>query len=315
MERIVEALGVDWRELHYVFPVRMVESEHIAVGSSMIDFPVIVAQLKADISALEDNSDSADHAKRSQCKHWLRRMTGFKFVAVALSLLDFDKKCKIFSKAQQSDAALALEHPTNHEYHKSSLGAIAAGALGSHVSRNLPSLKCGKRAGMSLLGLGEEVAAARECAPIGPDHFGVGAIVMKEKSGRGWKHLVKWKGCPDAGNPHVAASGLQKTPKELVAACERGDSPKDQAAASRASKGARRAEFKEPEEAAGDLARLGGAEEDAAALEVEARVRRYSMAMAAATLDKFDVRLPVPEVLLHLRTIFDFRRMPWGDEY
>ena len=159
--------------------------------SFTIDVPVIVAQLKADISALENSSDSADHAKRSQCKHWLRRMTEFKFVAVALSLLDFDKKCKIFSKAQQSDAALALEYPTNYECHKTSLGAIAAGVLGSHVSRNLSSLKCGKYAGISLLGLGEEVAAARECAPIDPNHFEVEAIVMKEKSGRGWKYLEK----------------------------------------------------------------------------------------------------------------------------
>ena len=61
----------------------------------------------------------------------------------------------------------------------------------------------------SLLGLGEEVAAAREFAPIDPDHFEVEAIVMKEKSGRGWKYLVKWKGYTE--NSHVAASELQKT--------------------------------------------------------------------------------------------------------
>ena len=30
-------------------------------------------------------------------------------------------------------------------------------------------------------------------------------------------------------------------------------------------------------------------------------------------LETFDVRLPMPEVLLHLRKVFDFRRMPWGD--
>ena len=79
---------------------------------------------------------------------------------------------------------------------------------------------------------------------------------------------------------------------------------------------ARRAEFKEPEEAADDNARLEGAEEDVAALEAEARVRRYSMEMPVATLDTFDARLPVHEVymLLHLRIIFDFRRMPRGDD-
>merc|ERR1711935_956686 len=35
--------------------------------------------------------------------------------------------------------------------------------------------------------------------------------------------------------------------------------------------------------------------------------------MASAQLKTFDSRLPMPEVLLHLRTIFDFRRMPWSD--
>ena len=35
--------------------------------------------------------------------------------------------------------------------------------------------------------------------------------------------------------------------------------------------------------------------------------------MATAMLESFDVRLPMPEVLVHLRTVFDFRRMPLSD--
>ena len=93
-------------------------------------------------------------------------------------------------------------------------------------------------------------------------------------------------------------------------AYERGDSCEDQAAAARASRAARRADFKEPEEAADDLAKLEGEQKEAAATEIVDRVKRYSMAMAVAMLDTFDERLPVPEVLLHLRNIFDFRRMP-----
>ena len=40
------------------------------------------------------------------------------------------------------------------------------------------------------------------------------------------------------------------------------------------------------------------------------------MEMAVVTLDTLDARLPVHEVymLLHVRTIFDFRRMPCGDD-
>ena len=35
--------------------------------------------------------------------------------------------------------------------------------------------------------------------------------------------------------------------------------------------------------------------------------------MAGAILKKFDERLPMPQVLIHLREMFDFRRMPCGD--
>ena len=35
--------------------------------------------------------------------------------------------------------------------------------------------------------------------------------------------------------------------------------------------------------------------------------------MAAGMLKTFDQRLPMPEVLIHLREVYDFRRMPWHD--
>ena len=99
-----------------------------------------------------------------------------------LVLLDFDKKCKMFSKAQQADEALALDYPSNHERYKGSLELAASGSLGSHVKRNLASLKAGKYAGIALLGLDEEVSAARECEAIDPDLFSVEAIVQKQST-------------------------------------------------------------------------------------------------------------------------------------
>lgn len=125
--------------------------------------------------------------------------------------------------------------------------------------------------------------------------------------------MVKWKGYPDSENTQIAASELRKTSKLLVEAYERGDSATDQAAAARAARTARREAFKEPEEVANDIALLQGEEKEAAAAEIDARVRRYSQAMATAMLESFDVRLPMPEVLGHLRTVFDFRRMPLSD--
>ena len=173
-------------------------------------------------------------------------------------------------------------------------------------------MEAGKYAGIALLGLDEEVSAARECEGIDPDLFEVGAIVQKQKHGRSWRCVVKWEGFPDTENSAIAANELKKTAPLLVAAYERGDSATGQqaGAAGRANRAAARGAFKLPEEIANELAELEGEEKKAAEIEIVERVRRYSQAMAAATLETFDTRLPMPPVLLHLRKVFDFLRMP-----
>jgi len=314
MEMLAKDLGVEWHELHYIFPVRMVESEYIAVRAFMLDYQVLVTTLTTDANHLQSSSNLTDQATASKCKHWVRRMREFKFVAVSLCLLDLDKQAKIFSKAQQGDVALALEYPTNHERYKSALEAMSNGVLGSHVKRNLGSLKSGKYAGVPLLGLDEEVIVAKEntiCRD--PDLFELEAIVGKEKAGRGFRYCVRWLGYPDTENAWFSASQLKKTAPVLVQAYERGDSAADQQAAARAARLANRVAFKAPEEAVDSLAQLTEQQKEAAETAILKRVGRYSKAMADGMLRTFDDRLPMPAVLMHLRTMFDFRRMPWGD--
>ena len=100
------------------------------------------------------------------------------------------------------------------------------------------------------------------------------SITHKEKHGRGFRYLVKWKGYLDSENTYIAASELKKTAKELVAAYERGDSAEDQQAASRACRAANRDSFRAPVESANAIASLEGEAKEVAQAENEARVRR-----------------------------------------
>ena len=149
----------------------MIESEYIALNNFMIDYPVIIGYLAGEIKELEGSSNAAVQCKVIQMKHWSRRMREFKFVAVTLCLLDNDKRSKIFSKAAQNDNDLALDYPTSNAKFKESLEAAQSGTLGSHVKWNLASLKAGKYAGIKLLGMGEDVAAAQDVTAMDPDHY------------------------------------------------------------------------------------------------------------------------------------------------
>jgi len=62
---------------------------------------------------------------------------------------------------------------------ENSLKAAASGALGSHVIRNLASLKSGKYAGVTLRGMGVEMEEAPGHTAIDPDHFEIEAIAGK----------------------------------------------------------------------------------------------------------------------------------------
>ena len=108
MEMYAASIDVEWHQLHYLFEVRMIESEYIALNNFMIDYPVIIGYLAGEIKELEGSSNAAVQCKVIQMKHWSRRMREFKFVAVTLCLLDNDKRSKIFSKAAQNDNSTSM---------------------------------------------------------------------------------------------------------------------------------------------------------------------------------------------------------------
>ena len=134
--------------------------------------------------------------------------------------------------------------------------------------------------------------------------------MAKRPAGRGHQYMIKWLNYKDTENTWEAASSVRKTAQELVDAYERGDSPEAQQAAARDARAKNREEFKSStiEEVAEDV----DASELASA--VEGRLRKYMAAMTGKLLDGFESRLPVPSVMVALREIFDYRRMPLNDK-
>ena len=306
MEKLASEMGIEWKQLHYIFEIRFVESEYNSICNFMCDYAVIIAAFQAVVEKAKDDV-AMDVA---QVKHWLRRMLQFKFVAVCLVLLDSDKQFKIFSKATQSDAALVIDYPTINEKFLAALGRCSRGCLGSHTKRNLASLKSGKYAGVKLRGLSSEISVAELSEPDGihPDEFEVDAIVSKKKVGRGWSYFIKWKDYADSENSWVPKSRIEKTAKALVEAYERGDSVEAQQSASRAARAANRQAFADNEEEAEMDITV-----EAMASAIEARLEKYACVMTATLIDQFATKLPVPTIMTQLRMVFDFRRMPLND--
>ena len=157
----------------------------------MIGYPAIIRYLNGENTKLEGSSNTSVQCQVIQMKYLSRRMREFKFVAVTMALLDNDTLSKDFSKAAQNDNDLALDYPTFHAKFRQSLETAQSGVLGSHVKRNLVSLKAGKYASIKLLGMGEDVAAAQDVTVIDPDHYQIEAIVAQQKAGIGHQYFLK----------------------------------------------------------------------------------------------------------------------------
>ena len=303
-------MGVDWKQLHYIFEVRMVESEYIATSNFLADWTAIVEDFQQHLDNVSGTTEAMS-PESMKIKRWLRRITEFKFIAVGLILLDIDKALKVFSKAGQSDANLVIDYPSVRERLQGSLTQLRDGVFGSHIKRNLAQLKQGKYAGRRLRGVGGIVDEADivEHEPLGNDIYEVEGIVSKRQFGRGYQYLIKWKGYGDEHNSWEAASSVAKTAKGLVRAFEGGDTAEAQQASARDARAARRAELQESPVtdpvATEDVEALGAA--------VEQRLKAYMKAMVQSLLNEFENKLPLPPIMAQLRTIFDFRRMPFHE--
>ena len=76
MKALVDAWGAAdlFRELHYLFEVRFVESEYLAISNFLQTLPALVAALEKELS-----DDDITSEMRAAIQGWLRKMKQFKF--------------------------------------------------------------------------------------------------------------------------------------------------------------------------------------------------------------------------------------------
>ena len=306
---------VDWKELHYVFEIRMVESETVALRNFLVDLPAIV-------KALKENLEEASTVDVSLAKQqgWLRQLQQFKFVVHCLLMLDQDGVLRTFSQRTQSDTAYALQIPGYKEKLLQGLKSYQAGAFGPEILRNLSQLKSGKFAGMALLGTPsqeDEIVANDDWEEGGT--LEVEAVVGKRPRGRGYQLLVKWLGWDNSSTDFTweAKSSCRKCP-QLVKQYE--DLPERELkehpdggtvvcdipayllrlaqARSRESRVEARDEVMRPE-----------VETDVCGENVVRRIRQYQREMVGLLVANADGRLPIPDIVFKFRECLDFRRM------
>lgn len=138
LERLAKHWNVVLLKLHYLFPIRFVESEARVLEHFITDLPVIVAYLRA--VAIADGTSSEVKAKISG---WLRKVLQFKFVATCITQLDIDEAMRVFSKQVQSDTALIIDLPRYRAQFKLRLARLM-GRLGKRAKARLPELACGE---------------------------------------------------------------------------------------------------------------------------------------------------------------------------
>jgi hypothetical protein len=148
LEEIAKECEVTLAKLHYVFEVRMVESEVIAIKNFLTDIPEIITYLEKCVA--QDKASGNTSVTTIKQQGWIRQITQFKFISHCLILLDIDVQLQVFSQRAQSDCALALDIPGYLDELRYSLRRLNQGAFGTHVQQNLAGLRFGKYRTMTL---------------------------------------------------------------------------------------------------------------------------------------------------------------------
>jgi len=165
LEATAAELGVDLAQLHYVFEVRMVESETIALKNFLIDLPVIAADLESMIEEARGTTDSTS-VHIAKCKMWLRRITEFKFVAVCLVLLDVNIVTRRFSKGTQADDAVVVDLIPLLSSYEATIKQYADGTFGPKIRHNLANLCQGRYGSVQLKRVPGRAAAETAPSPV-----------------------------------------------------------------------------------------------------------------------------------------------------
>jgi hypothetical protein len=126
------------RKLHYLFEVRFVASEYIAIKNFLHDLPAIFEVLKDELDI-----EGIPTEKSTKITGWLRTMKQFKFVAHLIMLIDVYAATKLFSEQSQSDESLIIDVPIMRQAFHAGLEMLTI-SLGSEALHRLSSLRDSK---------------------------------------------------------------------------------------------------------------------------------------------------------------------------
>lgn len=311
---MAEHYGIKLAQLHYIFEVRMVESEAVAIKNFLIDLPVLVPWMQQNVSEAEGAGQiELEHIKQ---RGWIRQIRQFKFVTHLLLMLSQDEQMRIFSKQTQSDSAYALEVPGFKQDFRAALEKLNTGALGPEISEHLPELKEGMFGGVKLLGVPGDVDD--DAIPEG--ELIVKYVHDKRPRGSGFQYLLEWENWPDTKDFTWEARSSLKHCQQLVDEYE---------ARAKAKAEGRPLPTLRPTERHTDRVQPARAaapqdeDENNSSDDVETRIKKYQTAMISVLLAGLNDRVVIPEVVFKFKQCFDYRCMPkcgdagfstWGDE-
>ena len=127
--------AADWLNLHYLFPVRFVESEYKALLAFAKDLALVVKFLRH-----EQSDKPTDPNVLAKIVGWLRMLTSLKFIATLLTSIDIDEQLKILPRETQSDRSLVIYYPEQRRNCLSRLTQLQSD-LGENSKARLADLK------------------------------------------------------------------------------------------------------------------------------------------------------------------------------
>ena len=135
LDKFVAKHAADWLNLHYLFPVRFVESEYKSLLAFAKDLALVVKFLRR-----EQSDKSTEPNMLAKIVGWLRMLTSLKFIATLLTSIDIDEQLKILPKETQSDRSLVIYYPEQRRNCLSRLTQLQSD-LGENSKARLADLK------------------------------------------------------------------------------------------------------------------------------------------------------------------------------
>jgi hypothetical protein len=116
--KVIDELDVTWYQLHYIFEVRFINSEYVALKNLLSDLPIVVKYFCDTRNTLMQYNDEKSIARRQVLSGLIQQISQVKFITYLSMLVDIHEQSKIFSKAVQSNTNLVIDYIKYYDHLK-----------------------------------------------------------------------------------------------------------------------------------------------------------------------------------------------------